>query len=126
MLRTHTCGELRSENIGEEVILCGWVQRTRDKGGMLWVDLRDRYGITQLSLEEGVTAPETLAVSRELGREFVVKVEGKVIERESKNDKMPTGSVEIKVRKLEILNPAKLPPFMIDDETDGGDDLRMK
>jgi aspartyl-tRNA synthetase len=126
MLRTHTCGELRSENIGEEVILCGWVQRARDKGGMLWVDLRDRYGITQLSLEEGVTTPDALAIGRELGREFVVKVEGKVIERESKNDKMPTGAVEIKVRKLEILNPAKVPPFMIEDDTDGGDDLRMK
>ena len=82
MLRTHTCGDLRSENIGEEVVLCGWVQRTRDKGGMLWVDLRDRYGVTQLSLEEGVTAPEVLAIGRELGREFVLKAEGTVIERD--------------------------------------------
>jgi len=126
MLRTHTCGDLRSENIGEEVVLCGWVQRARDKGGMLWVDLRDRYGITQLSLEEGVTAPEVLAIGRELGREFVLKAKGVVIERESKNDKMPTGSIEIKVQDLEILNPAKLPPFLIEDDTDGGDDLRMK
>lgn len=126
MLRTHTCGELRSENIGEIVVLCGWVQRTRDKGGMLWIDLRDRYGITQLSLEEGKTNSEVLAVARELGREFVVKAEGTVIERESKNDKMPTGDIEIKVTKLEILNAAKLPPFLIEDETDGGDDLRMK
>ncbi|MBK0401620.1 aspartate--tRNA ligase [Adhaeribacter sp. BT258] len=126
MLRTHTCGELRSENIGDKVVLCGWVQRSRDKGGMLWIDLRDRYGITQLSLEEGVTAEDVLKTARELGREFVLKAEGTVIERESKNDKMPTGAVEIKVSNLEILNAAKLPPFMIDDETDGGDDLRMK
>ena len=107
MLRTHTCGELRSENIGEKVVLCGWVQRTRDKGGMLWIDLRDRYGITQLSLEEGKTEPEALTTARQLGREFVVKVEGTVIERESKNDKMPTGAIEIKVSNLEILNAAK-------------------
>src|SRR6187401_2582929 len=102
MLRTHTCGELRSENIGEKVVLCGWVQRSRDKGGMLWIDLRDRYGITQLSLEEGVTTDEVYATARELGSEFVVKAEGTVIERDSKNDKMPTGAVEIKVTKLEI------------------------
>ena len=126
MLRTHTCGELRSENIGEKVVLCGWVQRSRDKGGMLWIDLRDRYGITQLSLEEGVSAEEVLKTARELGREFVLKAEGTVIERESKNDKIPTGAVEIKVSNLEILNAAKLPPFLIEDETDGGDDLRMK
>ncbi|MFC5269241.1 aspartate--tRNA ligase [Adhaeribacter terreus] len=126
MLRTHTCGELRSENIGEKVVLTGWVQRSRDKGGMLWIDLRDRYGITQLSLEEGKTPEDVLKVARELGREFVLKAEGTVIERESKNDKMPTGAIEIKVSTLEILNAAKLPPFLIEDETDGGDDLRMK
>ncbi len=126
MLRSHTCGELRLDNVGEEVILTGWVQRLRDKGGMLWIDLRDRYGITQLSFEEGITAPAMLDKARSLGREYVIKVVGKVVERYSKNDKIPTGDIEIVVHKLEILNPAKLPPFLIEDETDGGDDLRMK
>ncbi|RAU82112.1 aspartate--tRNA ligase [Pontibacter arcticus] len=126
MLRTHTCGELRLENVGKEVTLAGWVQRLRDKGGMLWIDLRDRYGLTQLSFEEGITPADVLVQARSLGREFVLRVTGNVIERESKNDKMPTGEVEIKVTNLEILNPAKLPPFMIEDDTDGGDDLRMK
>ncbi len=126
MLRSHTCGELRLENVGQSVTLTGWVQKTRDKGGMLWVDLRDRYGITQLMLEEGSSAPEALALARTLGREFVIKAIGTVIERVSKNDKIATGDVEIKVTALEVLNPAKLPPFLIEDETDGGDDLRMK
>ncbi|QCR23524.1 aspartate--tRNA ligase [Pontibacter sp. SGAir0037] len=126
MLRTHTCGELRIDNAGEEVVLTGWVQRLRDKGGMLWIDLRDRYGITQLSFEEGNTAPELLEQARNLGREYVIKAEGKVVERYSKNDKIPTGAIELRVTKLEVLNPAKLPPFLIEDETDGGDDLRMK
>lgn len=126
MLRSHTCGELRLENVGQEVTLTGWVQKSRDKGGMLWIDLRDRYGITQLSLEEGVTDAKVLETARTLGREFVIKATGTVIERESKNDKIATGNIEIKVTALEILNPAKLPPFLIEDETDGGDDLRMK
>ncbi|WP_242927939.1 aspartate--tRNA ligase [Pontibacter vulgaris] len=126
MLRSHTCGELRIDNVGEEVILTGWVQRQRDKGGMLWIDLRDRYGITQLSFEEGLTPEALLNQARSLGREYVIRVVGKVIERESKNDKIPTGAIELKVTKLEVLNAAKLPPFMIEDETDGGDDLRMK
>ncbi|WP_192823123.1 aspartate--tRNA ligase [Rufibacter sp. LB8] len=126
MLRSHTCGDLRLEHVGQEVTLTGWVQKSRDKGGMLWVDLRDRYGITQLSLEEGVSAPEALTLARTLGREFVIKATGTVIERESKNDKIATGDIEIKVTALEILNPAKLPPFLIEDDTDGGDDLRMK
>ena len=126
MLRTHTCGELRMEHVGQEVTLTGWVQRTRDKGGMLWIDLRDRYGITQLSLEEGVVDPELFRVARSLGREYVLRVQGTVIERTSKNDKIPTGNIEIKPASLEVLNPAKLPPFLIEDETDGGDDLRMK
>ena len=126
MLRSHTCGELRLEHVGQPVTLTGWVQKTRDKGGMLWIDLRDRYGITQLSLEEGVSQPEALTLARTLSREFVIKAVGTVIERESKNDKIPTGQIEIKVTSLEILNPAKLPPFLIEDETDGGDDLRMK
>ncbi|UPL49575.1 aspartate--tRNA ligase [Hymenobacter sublimis] len=126
MLRTHTCGELRPEHIGLTVTLCGWVQRTRDKGGILWVDLRDRYGLTQLALEEGVETAEVREQARQLGREFVLAVTGRVAERHSKNDKMPTGSIEIRVEKLEVLNPAKLPPFLIEDDTDGGDDLRMK
>ncbi|WP_210486784.1 aspartate--tRNA ligase [Rufibacter aurantiacus] len=126
MLRSHTCGELRLENVGQEVTLTGWVQKSRDKGGMLWVDLRDRYGITQLSLEEGVSDAHVLTTARTLGREFVVKATGTVIERVSKNDKIATGDIEIKVTALEVLNPAKLPPFLIEDETDGGDDLRMK
>ncbi|OUJ73856.1 aspartate--tRNA ligase [Hymenobacter crusticola] len=126
MLRTHTCGELRLDNAGQTVTLTGWVQRTRDKGGIFWVDLRDRYGITQLTLEEGVEADELRELARTLGREFVVQVTGKVAERYSKNEKIPTGAIEIRVQQLEVLNPAKLPPFLIEDETDGGDDLRMK
>ena len=126
MLRTHTNGELRIEHAGTEVTLCGWVQRSRDKGGMIWVDLRDRYGVTQLMLEEGKSSVEALTLARSLGREFVVEAKGTVVERLSKNDKMPTGDIEIKVSELRVLNPAKLPPFLIEDETDGGDDIRMK
>lgn len=126
MLRTHTCGELRIDNVNQQVTLTGWVQRVRDKGSLLWVDLRDRYGITQLFLEEGKTAPELIQVARECGREFVIKATGTVVERQSKNNKMPTGDIEIRVEQLAILNPSKTPPFTIEDETDGGDDLRMK
>ncbi|WP_138989586.1 aspartate--tRNA ligase [Larkinella sp. C7] len=126
MLRTHTCGEIRIEHVTKQVILCGWVQRIRDKGGLIWIDLRDRYGLTQLLLEEGKTDSETIAMVRTLGREFVLKATGEVIERKSKNPNLPTGDIEIRLEKLEILNPAKLPPFLIEDETDGGDDLRMK
>ncbi len=126
MLRSHTCGQLRIENINQQVTLCGWVAKIRDKGGMIWVDLRDRYGITQLILEEGKSSAELLNTTRKLGREFVIKVDGLVIERLAKNSKMPTGDVEIKVTLLDILNEAKVPPFLIEDETDGGDELRMK
>jgi aspartyl-tRNA synthetase len=126
MLRTHNCGELRTDHINQEVTLCGWVQRVRDKGGMLWIDLRDRYGITQLLFEEGNTSAELLESIRTLGREFVISASGQVIERYSKNDKIPTGAIEVRVSELSILNPAKLPPFLIEDETDGGDDIRMK
>uniref|UniRef100_UPI004048015C aspartate--tRNA ligase n=1 Tax=Roseivirga sp. TaxID=1964215 RepID=UPI004048015C len=126
MLRTHTCGELRESNINEQVTLCGWVQRQRDKGGLMWIDLKDRYGITQLSFEEGVSTPEVLETARKSGREFVVKATGTVVERFSKNDKIPTGAIEIKVERLEILNASKVPPFLIEDETDGGEELRMK
>ncbi|BDD05946.1 aspartate--tRNA ligase [Aureibacter tunicatorum] len=126
MFRTHNCGELRAANIGEQVTLSGWVQRSRDKGGMLWVDLRDRWGVTQLSFEEGKTASQILDKARELGREFVIQATGEVIQRESMNDKMPTGEVEIFVSDLTILNSSHIPPFKIEDETDGGEDLRMK
>jgi aspartyl-tRNA synthetase len=126
MLRTHTCGELRLENVNQEVTLSGWVQRIRDKGGLVWVDLRDRYGVTQLLLEEGRSAQELVDLARTLGREFVIRASGKVIERVSRNPKMATGDVEIDLTGLDILNPSKTPPFTIEDETDGGDELRMK
>jgi len=126
MLRTNNCGELREAHVGQEVTICGWVQRIRDKGGRAWIDLRDRYGMTQLMFEEQST-PETLMVSvRTLGREYVIRAKGRVIERLSKNPKLPTGDIEIQVHHLEILNEAALPPFLIEDETDGGDELRMK
>lgn len=126
MLRTHTCGELRKEQVGQTVTLTGWVQRTRDKGSLLWIDLRDRYGITQLFLEEGKSDAALLATARTLGREYVLRATGVVAERLSKNDKIATGEIEVKITELEILNPSALPPFTIEDETDGGDDLRMK
>lgn len=126
MLRTHTCGELRSEHIGQQVTLCGWAQKQRDKGGVVWIDMRDRYGITQLIFEEGVTEASIIEQSKKIGREFVIKAVGEVVERYSKNDKIPTGDIEVRVAKLEILNGSKVPPFTIEDETDGGEDLRMK
>ncbi|MEP0985402.1 aspartate--tRNA ligase [Ekhidna sp.] len=126
MLRTHTCGELRSNHIGQTVTLCGWVQKQRDKGGVVWIDLRDRYGVTQLIFEEGVTDQTIIDQAKKTGREFVVKATGEVVERYAKNDKMSTGDVEIRVSKLELLNGSKVPPFTIEDNTDGGEDLRMK
>ncbi|MEM9672332.1 MAG: aspartate--tRNA ligase [Bacteroidota bacterium] len=126
MLRTHTCGELRLENAGTEVTLTGWVQRKRDKGGVLWIDLRDRYGLTQLIFKEGETAEELIKKAQDVGREYVLKASGKVIERYSKNPELPTGDIEIEVTDLEVLNPSKVPPFTIEDNTDGGEDLRMK
>ncbi len=126
MYRSRTCGELRIEHVGESVTLAGWVQRSRDKGAMLWVDLRDRYGITQLFFNEEGGSAELMEKARRLGREFVVQATGKVIERVSKNDKMPTGEVEIQVETLAVLNPSKLPPFTIEDDTDGGEELRMQ
>ena len=125
MLRTHTCGELTINDLNKDVTLTGWVQKSRDLGGMTFVDMRDRYGITQLTFNSDDNA-ELRAQARELGREFVIRVTGKVIERSNKNLKMNTGEIEIKVAKLELLNAAKLPPFLIEDETDGGDDLRLK
>lgn len=126
MLRTHTCGELRISDTNKEVTLAGWVQKVRNKGGLIWVDLRDRYGVTQLILEEGSTDKPLLEKAASLGREFVIQAKGKVVERAAKNDKMPTGDIEIKATSIEVLNPAKVPPFIIEDETDGGDELRMK
>jgi len=126
MLRTNTCGELRITDVNQDVVLCGWVQRVRDKGKMVWVDLRDRYGITQLIVEEGISKPEIVKAVKKLGREFVIKTRGKVVERFSKNNKIPTGNIEIKVDSIEVLNPSKLPPFLIENKTDGGEDLRMK
>ncbi|HYG03608.1 MAG TPA: aspartate--tRNA ligase [Chryseosolibacter sp.] len=126
MLRTHTCGELRISDLNKTVTLTGWVQRLRDKGSVLWVDLRDRYGITQLIFDEGKIDASLLTGARALGREFVIQAEGVVIERIAKNDKLPTGEIEVAVSTLKVLNAAKLPPFTIEDETDGGDELRMK
>ncbi len=125
MLRTHNCGALRMEQVGEEVTLSGWVQRARDLGGMTFVDLRDRYGLTQLAFNMDTNA-DLCSQARKLGREFVIQIIGKVIERTSKNSNIPTGDIEIEVSNLNILNEAKIPPFTIEDETDGGEDLRMQ
>ncbi|QQT31679.1 aspartate--tRNA ligase [Sphingobacterium multivorum] len=125
MHRTHTCGELTLADLGKTVTLSGWVQKSRDLGGMTFIDVRDRYGITQLTFNADDDA-SLRASARELGREYVIKVTGEVIERSNKNAKISTGDIEIKVSNLEILNAAKLPPFTIEDETDGGDDIRMK
>lgn len=126
MYRSHNCGELRATDINKEVTLSGWVQKVRDKGFMVWADLRDRYGITQLIFDEERTPKEVFEKAGTLGREFVIQVKGEVIERESKNKNIPTGAIEILVKELEILNSAKVPPFTIEDESDGGEDLRMK
>ena len=126
MYRSNTCGELNAGFIGQTVQLAGWVQRIRDKGGLVWIDLRDRYGITQLILDESRDHADLLALARSLGREYVLQVKGKVVERESKNDRIPTGEIEVRPEEMTVLNPAQLPPFLIEDETDGGDDLRMK
>ena len=125
MYRTHTCGALRNEHVGTNVTLSGWVQRSRDLGGMTFVDLRDRYGITQLVFNMETDA-KLCERARKLGREFVIQIEGTVIERSSKNKNMPTGDIEIEVTKLVVMNDAKTPPFTIEDETDGGDELRMQ
>ncbi len=126
MYRTHSNGELRLTHVGQEVTLAGWVQKSRDKGFMIWVDLRDRYGITQLIFDEERTPKNIMERAKALGREFVIQVTGEVIERVSKNKNMATGEVEILVKELTVLNKAKVPPFTIEDETDGGDELRMK
>lgn len=126
MYRTHSNGQLNNKNIEETVTLSGWVQKIRNKGFMVWVDLRDRYGITQLIFDEERTPKEVMEIASKLGREFVIQIEGTVIERESKNPNLPTGDIEILVSKLTVLNSSLTPPFTIEDETDGGEDLRMK
>ncbi|WP_276379010.1 aspartate--tRNA ligase [Flavobacterium sp. H4147] len=126
MYRSHNCGELNASNINTEVTLAGWVQKSRDKGFMNWVDLRDRYGITQLIFDESRTEKNVFELAKTLGREFVIQVKGTVIEREAKNKNIPTGEIEILVSELTILNTALTPPFTIEDETDGGEDIRMK
>ncbi|MDR6922132.1 aspartate--tRNA ligase [Chryseobacterium sp. 2987] len=126
MFRSHTNGELSLKNLNEEVTLSGWVQTIRDKGFMIWIDLRDRYGITQLVLDQERSSAQLMEEAKKLGREFVIQVTGKVIERVSKNPNIPTGEIEILVEKLSILNDSQLPPFTIEDETDGGEELRMK
>jgi aspartyl-tRNA synthetase len=126
MHRTHTCGELTIKDTGKNVTLAGWVQRKRDKGGLIWIDVRDRYGLTQIVLEEGVTPPEIIQTAHTLGREFVIKIKGVVIERSNKNPNLPTGEIEIRPEEIIILNTSKTPPFTIEDDTDGGDELRMK
>ena len=126
MYRSHNCGELNASHINTEVILAGWVQKSRDKGFMNWVDLRDRYGITQLIFDESRTEKSVFDLAKTLGREFVIQVKGTVIERESKNTTIPTGEIEILVPEMTILNAALTPPFTIEDETDGGEDIRMK
>jgi len=126
MYRSHNCGELNATHINQEVTLAGWVQKSRDKGFMNWVDLRDRYGITQLIFDESRTDKAVFELSKTLGREFVVQVKGTVIEREAKNKNIPTGEIEILVNEMTILNAAITPPFTIEDETDGGEDIRMK
>jgi len=126
MYRTTTCGALRLSNVGEQVTLAGWVQKARRMGGMTFIDLRDRYGITQLVFNEAVVGEALVAEAEKLGREYVIQVEGTVSERENKNPKLPTGDIEIAVASLRILNPSEVPPFTIEDDTDGGDDLRMK
>ena len=126
MYRTHTCGELRLSDVNKEITLSGWVQRSRNKGFMIWVDIRDRYGITQLIFDEERTNKNVFELASTLSREDVIQVKGKVIERESKNKNIPTGEVEILVSELLVLNKSELPPFTIEDNTDGGEDIRMK
>ncbi len=125
MYRTHTCGELRLENVNESVTLCGWVQKIRNLGAMTFIDLRDRYGITQLVAEESASEEIKQQIARS-GREFVIQIRGKVVERASKNSKIPTGDIEILLEEFHILNPSDIPPFTIEDHTDGGDEIRMK
>ena len=126
MYRTHNCGELRLNDLNQDVTLSGWVQKSRNKGFLLWIDLRDRYGVSQLIFDEKRSSKELFEKAKKLGREFVIQVEGKIIERSSKNPNIPTGDIEILVSNLKILNSSKTPPFTIENNTDGGEELRMK
>ena len=126
MYRTHNCGELRLKNLNQEVTLSGWVQKSRDKGFMLWIDLRDRFGVSQLIFDEKRSSKELFEKAKTLGREFVIQIKGSVIERTSKNPNIQTGEIEILVSELTILNKSLTPPFTIEDNTDGGEELRMK
>ena len=126
MYRNNTCGDLRISHIGSEVVMSGWVHKVRDKGFVVWIDLRDRYGITQLVFDQDRSDTKLLEAARELGRETVVQIKGEVIERASKNPNIPTGDIEVLVKELKVLNGSMLPPFTIEDDTDGGEDLRMK
>ena len=126
MLRTHNCGELRKKDIKSNVILSGWAHKIRDKGKVVWIDIRDRYGITQLIFEEEFSGKKTFELAKKCGREYVIKIKGEVSERLSKNPHMDTGDIEIKVSEIEYLNKSDVPPFTIEDETDGGEELRMK
>ena len=126
MYRTHDCGALSLEQLNQTVTLTGWVQKSRNKGFIVWIDLRDRYGITQLVFDEERTPKEVFETAQSLGREFVIQVKGTVIERESKNPNIDTGTIEVLVEELSVLNTAKTPPFTIEDQTDGGEELRMQ
>ena len=126
MYRTHTCGELSLQHKGKKVVLSGWIKKIRNKGKLVWIDLRDRYGVTQLFFSEEITSPDLFAKIQNLGREYVVKIEGDVVEREAKNPQMPTGDIEIQVSSLEVLSSSEVPPFTIEDDTDGGDEIRMQ
>jgi len=126
MYRTHTCGELRTEHLGETVTIAGWVQTVRDKGNLIWVDVRDRYGITQVVAETGTSHAASMDALKTLSREFVVQIEGVVTERKAANSNLSTGEIEVAVSKVTVLNSSEVPPFAIEDETDGGDELRMK
>ena len=125
MYRSHNCGELRIDHVGQSVTLAGWVQKVRNLGAMTFIDLRDRYGITQIVVEEN-SPEQTREVAAKLGREYVLQATGRVIERSSKNPKMPTGDIEVAIDELKILKEAQTPPFTIEENSDGGDDLRMK
>ena len=125
-LRTHTCGDLTIDAVGKEVTLCGWVQGVRDKGALIWIDMRDRFGITQITIESDKASPDVVQAAHAIGREFVIKVTGLVRERYSKTDKIVTGEIEIIPTEIKVLNESITPPFTIEDDTDGGDELRMK
>ena len=126
MYRSHDCGTLSLDQLNQTVTLSGWVQKNRNKGFIIWIDLRDRYGIIQLVFDEKRTPKNVFEAAQGLGREFVIQVKGKVIERESKNPNMTTGAIEVLVNELNVLNPSITPPFTIEDETDGGEELRMQ